>query len=49
MDDPIANSEVRNDDAFGVLKLVLRPASYDWEFVPEPGNTFADAGIGACH
>jgi acid phosphatase type 7 len=49
MGDPIANSEVRNNGAFGVLKLVLRPTSYDWEFVPEPGSTFAEVGSGACH
>ena len=46
---PIANSEVRNDDAFGVMKLVLRPTSYAWEFVAEPGSTFADTGSGGCH
>jgi hypothetical protein len=29
-----ANSEVRNNDTFGVLKLTLHPTSYDWQFVP---------------
>jgi acid phosphatase type 7 len=43
------NSEVRNDDTFGVLKLTLHPNAYDWEFVPEAGKTFTDAGSGACH
>jgi hypothetical protein len=43
------NSEARNDDAYGVLKLTLHAKSYDWEFVPEAGKTFADAGTGACH
>jgi hypothetical protein len=43
------NSEVRNDDTFGVLKLTLRNGSYDWEFVPEAGKTFRDLGSRSCH
>ncbi len=43
------NSEARNDAAFGVLKLTLHAKSYDWEFVPEAGKTFADSGTGTCH
>lgn len=43
------NSEVRNADAFGVLKLMLRRGSYDWQFIPEPGKTFVDSGSGKCH
>lgn len=43
-----AGSEVRNSDTFGVLKLVLRPAGYDWEFVPEAGRTFVDSGSSSC-
>ena len=46
---PKPNSEVRNNDAFGVLKLTLRPNGYDWQFVPEQGKTFTDSGSGACH
>lgn len=46
---PKPNSEVRNDDAFGVLKLTLHSRSYDWEFVPEAGKSFADSGSGRCH
>jgi acid phosphatase type 7 len=46
---PKPNSEVRNNDAFGVLKLTLRPNGYDWQFVPERGKTFTDSGSGACH
>jgi hypothetical protein len=45
---PLATSEVRNADTFGVLKLTLRPKSYDWEFVPEAGKTFHDSGSGLC-
>ena len=43
------NSEVRQAHAFGVLKLTLHPESYEWEFVPEAGKTFADFGTGRCH
>jgi acid phosphatase type 7 len=46
---PKPNSEVRQADTFGVLKLTLHPASYDWEFVPEAGKTFTDSGSGTCH
>ncbi len=43
------NSEVRNNDAYGVLKLTLKAAGYDWQFIPEAGKTFTDAGSGNCH
>lgn len=43
------NSEVRNADAYGVLKLTLRSTSYDWEFVPVAGETFTDSDSGECH
>jgi len=46
---PERNSEVRQADTFGVLKLTLHPTSYDWEFVPETGKTFTDSGSGTCH
>jgi hypothetical protein len=45
---PIANSEVRNSDTSGVLKLTLHPTSYSWEFIPEPGKTFNDSGDAPC-
>ena len=44
-----ANSEVRNSDTFGVLKLTLHPRSYDWQFVPAAGQTFTDSGTTLCH
>jgi hypothetical protein len=34
---------------FGVLKLTLSDGSYQWEFLPVPGNAFTDTGIAACH
>jgi hypothetical protein len=46
---PIANSEVRNDDTYGVIKLTLHANSYDWQFIPVSGKTFTDSGSGACH
>jgi chitodextrinase len=44
-----ANSEVRNVDTYGVLKLTLHPTSYYWQFVPEAGETFTDSGSTNCH
>ena len=46
---PIANSEVRNNTAFGALKVTLSAGSYAWEFVPVAGATFTDSGSGSCH
>jgi acid phosphatase type 7 len=43
------NSEVRNADTFGVLKLTLSPTKYKWEFIPEAGGQFHDSGEGTCH
>jgi hypothetical protein len=44
-----ANSEVRNNNTFGVLKLTLKPEGYEWKFLPEAGKTFTDDGTGSCH
>ncbi len=41
-------SEAVNDRVFGVLRLTLRAASYDWRFVPVAGATYADAGSSRC-
>jgi hypothetical protein len=43
------NSEVRHGGDFGVLALTLRPTSYSWRFVGEPGSTFAEQGANDCH
>ncbi|MFI8104532.1 DNRLRE domain-containing protein [Streptomyces sp. NPDC086023] len=43
------NSEARNNDTFGVLKLTLHANSYDWQFVPQSGKTYNDSGTGTCH
>jgi hypothetical protein len=47
--DPIANSEVHNDETYGVLKLTLHPHSYAGQFVPVEGETFTDSGGAGCH
>ena len=43
-----ANSQVRNNDTYGVLFLTLAPTSYQWEFVPVAGQTFTDSGTNSC-
>jgi acid phosphatase type 7 len=42
------NSVVRNTTSFGVLKVTLHAASYDWSFVAANG-TFSDGGTANCH
>lgn len=44
-----ANSEVRNGNATGVVKLTLRDGAYDWQFVSAGGSSFTDSGSGVCH
>jgi hypothetical protein len=48
---PVADSRIayRSNSAFGVLRLSLRPTSYDWNFVPIPGQTLTDSGSRSCH
>lgn len=33
----------------GVLKLTLHAASYDWQYIPVPGQNLTDSGTGTCH
>jgi acid phosphatase type 7 len=42
------NSVSRNNDTYGVLKLVTAVDSYSWEFLPVEGSSFTDSGSGAC-
>ena len=42
------NSEVRNKEDYGFLKLDLHPQSYDWEFISEDGIVL-DSGSDDCH
>jgi hypothetical protein len=46
---PIANSEVYNDETYGVLKLTLRPEGYEWRFIAVDGETFTDSGNARCN
>ncbi len=51
---PLKHSEMRDNSRTGVLKLVLREASYDWEFLAAsydgfPNGPQADRGTGQCH
>ena len=41
-------SVVVDDSTYGVLRLTVRPSSYDWRFVPVAGERFTDAGTSAC-
>jgi acid phosphatase type 7 len=43
------NSAIKDGYTFGALKMTLEDGSFSWEFVPEPGSTFGDAGSTACH
>jgi len=45
---PIANSEVRSDVNYGVIKMTLWPTSFDWQFIPVAGGTFTDQGSALC-
>jgi acid phosphatase type 7 len=44
-----ANSVIRNDTTFGVLRLTLRPDGWDSQFIPVAGGTFTDDSSGSCH
>jgi hypothetical protein len=44
-----ANSEVRDNSSFGVLKLELYAEGYTWEFIPVRGDPFSDFGSDICH
>jgi hypothetical protein len=42
------NSQIRENQTWGVLKLTLRPTAYSWDFVPIDGQSFHDFGTTAC-
>ena len=44
-----ANSLVRNDTTYGVLRLVLSAGRWSFAFLPVAGGTFTDSGSGDCH
>ena len=43
-----ANSEFRLAGVWGVMRLTLQPANYDWEFLPTSGE-ITDSGSAPCH
>jgi len=45
----IQPNSVLRGSSLGVLQLTLKPAGYDFRFVPVAGQTFTDAGSGTCH
>ncbi|MDH2427030.1 DNRLRE domain-containing protein [Sphaerisporangium sp. TRM90804] len=45
----LANSQVRNNNTFGVIKFTLHSSGYTWQFVPQAGKSFTDGGTTACH
>lgn len=44
-----ANSQVFQASTFGVLRLALHPAGYDWRFLAASADRFTDSGSGTCH
>jgi len=42
------NSEVLNNDTFGVLEVTLHPTGYDWSFVNDGSGSFTDSGTDSC-
>jgi alkaline phosphatase len=46
---PVANSELRQAKAYGILVLDLAPGGYDWHFLSVTGRAFSDNGSGVCH
>lgn len=44
-----ANSLVRDDTTYGVLRLVLSDGAWSFDFVPVAGGGFSDSGGGTCH
>jgi hypothetical protein len=47
--EPLPNSEVHNDETYGVLQLTLHPKSYEWRFLSAEGGEFTDSGSARCH
>lgn len=43
------HSQISDNNTHGVLKLVLKEKSYEWEFLPVEGQKLKDKGNGLCH
>lgn len=46
---PLPTTATRQADSWGVLKLDLQSAGYDWTFLPVSGSSYSDSGTGTCH
>jgi hypothetical protein len=46
---PKPNSEVRQNNTYGVLRITLGATSYAWKFAAEGGKKYTDSGTGSCH
>lgn len=44
-----ANSEVRDNTTWGVIKLDLAPNGYSWSYITTPSGAVVDSGSGTCH
>jgi acid phosphatase type 7 len=45
-----ANSQIRNNSVYGILRLTLHEGGYNWRFVPAAGSGgFTDSGSAKCH
>jgi 3',5'-cyclic AMP phosphodiesterase CpdA len=45
----LPNSLVFDNTSFGVLRMVLHPTGYVFQFIPVAGSAFTDSGSGTCH
>ena len=45
----LPTSQAASKQGAGVLELRLGASSYEWEFLPVPGNPFTDSGSTSCH
>lgn len=43
------NSEISDNSTHGVLRLMLKDAGYEWEFLPVEKDGFSDRGMALCH
>ncbi len=44
-----SNSQVFNNNTWGLVQMTLYPSSYVWKFIPVAGSTFTDSGSANCH
>jgi hypothetical protein len=47
--DGMEPNSLRSFATFGVAEFTLHSASYEWRYVPIPGQSFDDAGSRSCH